>query len=183
LALTSWYVCAGRAINLRSGRDPCDGRSGRQAPHRRAVETPLLSALDRTPVAHRPGSQARDRPGRLGCATSPASEDNRDGQPPARRGAATARQPSPPCPRIARANFRRTRGVPSRLASVPVQSFRCAPPRPYVTGPASGHAIEKRSVPRASVSLMMPRAWQAPVRARFLAVNLDCDPCQKTEGI
>src|SRR5271169_2003623 len=46
-------------------------------------------------AADRPASSGGGRPARPGCATSPASRDNRAGQLLARRGASAARQPPP----------------------------------------------------------------------------------------
>jgi Transposase, Mutator family len=86
-----------RPINHRFGCDPpIDGRDARLL-RARCRGMPALSAPDPALAADRPVSPVRDRPARLGCATSPASRDSRDRRRPARTSAAA--YPSPLCHR------------------------------------------------------------------------------------
>jgi len=135
--------CQSRSvINHGFGGDRRNGDSGARLLTARSWKTPFLSAPDPASAADRQPSPARDRPARLGRATSLASGDSRARQPRARRGAAAVRQPSPLClPDCSRQSSTKARSAIS-ASQCPVQSCRCSPPRIRTTGPEPRRSIE-----------------------------------------
>jgi hypothetical protein len=126
-----------RAINLRSGRNPCDGRSGAKLLTVEHGERPCYSLpID---VALLIGRLLR-----LGTHAQPQQRHesiDMVSHPPEEAPQLAVRYRHSAC-RIVPVNPRRRRGVPSRLASAPVQSFRCAPPQRCATGLVPRHSSE-----------------------------------------